>query len=86
MDKIYLVVAEYVTDVCNREEDIFPCANKKAAKTKFDELVTADKKVNEEDGYLEVQTDEEDLYEAYPDDCYDNDRTVIRLVEKEILN
>lgn len=82
MDKIYLLIQDYVTDL-NTEFKVNAYKTSKSAKAALKEAVKESKSTDEENGF-EVETDTATEYEAYIDGEYIDNHTHIYIEEVKV--
>ena len=84
MEKIYLLIQDYVTDL-NPEFKVNAYKTKNGATKAFNDAVNESKPQDEENGFsIDVDTDTE--YEAYEDGYYLDNHSHIYIKEVEIEN
>ena len=84
MDKIYLLIQDYVVD-SNAELKISAYKTIKGAKTALKDAVKESKPTDKENGF-EVYTDKSTEYEAYIEGYYIDNHTHIYIKEVEVEN
>ena len=82
MDKVYLLIQDYVTDL-NTEFKVDAYKTMDSAKAALKEAVKKSKPLDKENGF-EIETDNETEYEAYLDGYYIDNHSHIYIQEVKI--